>query len=252
MENYTLTGTYTLPSLGKVYGDRKINPEITLRSMTTEEEMRRLNPSDRPYKIIADIIDACLVDNPGISAYDMCVGDYQFLLHKLRVVTYGSEYSLSTTCPYCGSTNTDKVNLEQMVVFTYDDDVQKYLSLDLPRTNHHITLKMQTPRMLDDISVRAKELRKKSPNMNADPAFLLSIEYLIDEIDGEKYDAVKKSEFVRKLPMMDTNYILSYAQKLNERLGLDTTLHKTCDVCGLNYQSSFRTTSEFFRPSIDI
>ena len=79
-QDYTLTGTYTLPSLGKVYGDKKINPEITLRSMTTEEEMKRLNPSDKPYKVMADIIDACMIEKPGISSYDMCIGDYQSVI----------------------------------------------------------------------------------------------------------------------------------------------------------------------------
>ena len=247
----TITGAYTLPSLGKVYS-REINPNVTLRSMTTEEEMKRLNPSDRPYKVIADIIDDCLIDKPGISAYEMCLGDYQFLLHKLRIVTYGSTYSLSSTCPYCGSVNSGKINLEQMEVLTHTDDLNKYFELDLPKTNHHITLRMQTPHMLDDISIRAKEIRKKSPNMTGDPAFLLTVESLIDTVDGISLDAVKKSEFARKLPMMDTNYIISYAEKLNERIGLNTTLDIVCDVCGLDYKSSFRTTSEFFRPTIDI
>ena len=252
MSNNALIGSYTLPSLGKVYGDRKINPDITLRSMTTEDEMRRLNPSDRPYKVMADIIDDCLVDKPGISAYDMCLGDYQFLLHKLRVITYGNSYSLTSTCPYCGSKNTGKINLDQMAVYTYTDDLQKYFELDLPRTGHHITLTMQTPRMLDDISIRAKELRKKSPDMNGDPAFLFSVESMIDTVDGNRLDAVQKSEFVRNLPMMDTNQIISYNEKLNERIGLNTVLDNTCDVCGLDYSGTFRTTSEFFRPKVNI
>ena len=250
-QDYTLTGTYTLPSLGKVYGDKKINPEITLRSMTTEEEMKRLNPSDKPYKVMADIIDACMIEKPGISSYDMCIGDYQFLLHKLRIVTYGSSYPLASTCPWCGSTNTDKINLEQMEVLTYSEELSKYNELDLPITKHHITLKMQTPRMLDDISVRAKEIRKKSSTAG-DPAFLLTVEALIDTVDGEQVDVIKKAEFARKLPMMDTNYIVAYAQKLTEGIGLNTTLDNKCDVCGLDYQSSFRTTSEFFRPTLDI
>ena len=38
MADYTLRGTYTLPSLGKIYGYDNINPEVTLRSMTTVEE----------------------------------------------------------------------------------------------------------------------------------------------------------------------------------------------------------------------
>ena len=251
MNEYTLTGSYTLPSLGRVYGDTKINPDITLRSMTTEEEMRRLNPSDRPYKVMADIIDACMVDKPGISAYDMCLGDYQFLLHKLRIVTYGSSYPLSSSCPYCGFTNTDKLDLEQMEVFTYSSNIEKYFEFDLPRTKHHIRLKMQTPRMLDDIAVRAKEMRKKSPKMSGDPAFLLTVESMIDTVDGEEMDVIHKPEFVRNLPMMDTNTITSYAKKLNESVGLNKILDNTCDVCGLDYQSTFRTTSEFFRPEID-
>ena len=93
MTNYTIGNQYTLPSLGKVY-DKQINPQITLRSMTIEDEMKRLNHADRPYKVMCEIIDDCLIEKLGISSYDMCLGDYQFLLHKLRVVTYGKEYKL--------------------------------------------------------------------------------------------------------------------------------------------------------------
>ena len=39
MQNYTIAESYTLPSKGMVY-NRQINPEITLRSMTTEEKIR--------------------------------------------------------------------------------------------------------------------------------------------------------------------------------------------------------------------
>ena len=89
--DYTIAESYTLPSLGKVY-DHEINPHIKLRSMTTTEEMKRLSPSDRPYENLAEIIDDCLIEKPDISAYDLCVGDFQFLLHKLRIVTYGPMY----------------------------------------------------------------------------------------------------------------------------------------------------------------
>ena len=83
--DYTLTGNYVLPSLGKIY-NCDVNPNVKLRSMTVAEEMKRLNSSDRPYKNLADIIDDCLIDKPGISSYDMCLGDFQYLLHKLRAL----------------------------------------------------------------------------------------------------------------------------------------------------------------------
>ena len=98
--NYTISEYFTLPSEGKIY-DTEVNPQINLRSMTTQEEMQRLTHSDKAYKPLCDIIDACMIEKCGISSYDMALGDYQYLLFMLRVVTYGSEYKGTATCPIC-------------------------------------------------------------------------------------------------------------------------------------------------------
>lgn len=249
--DYTLTGEYTLPSLGKVY-NVDVNPNVKIRSMTVAEEMKRLNSSDRPYKNLADIIDDCLVDKPGISSYDMCLGDFQYLLHKLRVVTYGTKYRLSSKCPHCGFDNVGEIDLNEMSVSSYTDEVEKYFDIELPVSKNRIRLRMQTPRMLDDINVRVKEITSKRKSSSKDSAFLLNIESVIDTVDGSKLDVFKKSDFVKQLPMADINYILASVNKINELIGLDMTLNATCDFCGLDYDSPFRITPEFFRPSIDI
>lgn len=252
MNNYSIAEEYTLPSNGKVYTE-KVNPVVKIRSMTTQEEMKRLAPSERAYKNICEIIDDCLVEDPGISSYDMCLADYQFLLHKLRVVTYGSDYSTSSICPYCGSENSGSVNLNDLPVTYYNrDDFEKLSEFVLPVTKKKITIRMQTPRMIDDTNAQSKELQKKSKGTAGDTAFLFTVQNLIDTIDGNKLDPIKKEDFVRNLPMMDTNYIMKHAQKLVESFGLDTSIVKTCPVCGLDYTSSFRITAEFFGPSIDI
>lgn len=249
--DYTLTGSYTLPSLGKVY-DVDVNPNVKIRSMTVAEEMKRLNSSDRPYKNLADIIDDCLVDKPGISSYDMCLGDFQYLLHKLRVVTYGTKYKLSSKCPHCGFDNVGEIDLNEMSVSSYTDEVEKYFDIELPVSKNRIRLRMQTPRILDDINVRVKEITSKRKSSSKDSAFLLNIESVIDTVDGSKLDVFKKSDFVKQLPMADINYILASMNKINELIGIDVTLSATCDFCGLDYDSPFRITPEFFRPSIDI
>lgn len=249
--DYTLTGNYTLPSLGKVY-NVDVNPNVKIRSMTVAEEMKRLNSSDRPYKNLADIIDDCLVDKPGISSYDMCLGDFQYLLHKLRVVTYGTKYRLSSKCPHCGFDNVGEIDLNEMSVSSYTDEVEKYFDIELPVSKNRIRLRMQTPRILDDINVRVKEITSKRKSSSKDSAFLLNIESVIDTVDGSKLDMFKKSDFVKQLPMADINYILASVNKINELIGLDMTLNATCDFCGLDYDSPFRITPEFFRPSIDI
>lgn len=250
--NLTLVESYTLPSQGKVYNNVKVNPCIKLRSMTTNEEMKRLSHSDKPYAVIAEIIDDCLVENPGISAYDMCLGDYQFLLHRLRVVTYGNKYNTVTKCPYCYSTNEKAINLDDIEVREYTADIEKYMEFDLPITKKHIRIRMQTPRMLDFVATKTKEFNKKSKSSSGDAAFLFTIQTLIDTVDGERLDPIRLEEFVRKLPMMDTNYIIKYSDKLNEKVGINPILETDCDYCGLTYKNPFRITSEFFGPSIDI
>lgn len=251
MSDYVVAEEYTLPSLGKVYSEN-VNPVVKIKSMTTNQEMKRLAPSERAYKTICEIIDECLVENPGISSYDMCLADYQFLLHKLRVVTYGKDYKLEFTCPFCGSKEEATIDLDSLEVRNADDinygDLQEFV---LPKTKKKIRIKMQTPRMIDQISIQSKDLDKKSKGTQGDTAFLFTIEYMIESVDGEELDSVRKEKFVRNLPMMDTNYIMKKAEKLVESFGIQTSIEKECPICGLDYTGSFRFTQEFFRPSID-
>ena len=251
MNTFTIANEYTLPSMGKVYA-REINPTFKLRSMTTVEEMKRLNHSDRPNKNIAEIMDECLVENIGISAYDLCLPDFQYMLHKLRIVTYGPSYKLTSNCPWCASNNTNTVNLDELNFVEFDEATfAKYSEFELPVSKKMIKLKMQTPRILDNIAVKVKDIRKKNPAFEGDPAFLFTLEALIDTIDDRTPEKFQITEFVKKLPMMDTNLLLKSAEKLNESFGLDKSLEHTCSVCGLDYTGNFRTTSEFFGPSID-
>lgn len=251
MVNYSIAEEFTLPSRGLVY-PVKVNPVVKLRSMTTEEEMKRLAPSDRAYKNLCEIIDDCLIENPGISSYDMCVADYQFLLHKLRIVTYGSEYPSVARCPYCKTDNEQSLNLSELEVVNYDEaELAKYLEFELPTSKKKIKLRLQTPRMIDEINLRNKELKKKSKGASAESAFLFTVASLIDTVDGVKIDPIKKEQFVRTMPMMDTNYIIKHAEKLVESFGIRMEIPYTCSLCGLDYNSIFRVTKEFFGPTID-
>lgn len=252
MTNYSIAEEYTLPSLGKVY-DQKIDPVVKLRSMTTEEEMKRLAPSDRPYKNLCEIIDDCMVTPCGISSYDMCIADYQFLLHKLRVVTYGPDYNTSSTCPYCGSVNQHTVNLDELHVEHIDEmDVKKYKEFTLPKSGNKLTICIQTPRMVDAITAENNDIKRRSKGQSSDQTFILTLRSLVETIDGKVVDPIKKEQFLRKLPMMDTNYIMKHAQKLVESFGLDSSVSNVCPMCGLDYTSHFRISAEFFGPSIDI
>lgn len=249
--DYTISESFVLPSLGKIYTP-EVDPKITLRSMNTMDEMKRLSPSEYQHKQMSDIIDACIVSGPNISAYDMCVGDYQFLLYRLRMVTYGSEYDIYTKCGYCTFENKDTINLDDLPVLKYNEEVEKYREFDLPMSKKHIRIKFQTPRMLDDVAARARELKKKSSDKNVDYSLMLTLATMIEEVDRQRIPVHKLETWVQELPMKDTNTIFAYATKLNGVIGVSSDLEVTCGLCGNTYKTTFRPAADFYRPNIDI
>ena len=250
-QDYTINETFTLPSKGFVYAST-IAPDITLRSMTTQEEMKRLSHSDLPYKNMCEIIDDCIVSDCGISSYDMCLADYRFLLYMLRVVTYGPAYKLTTTCPYCGTTNNETVDLLLLDVKDVDmGDIEYYSKFELPITKSKIELKLQTPRMVDTAQYNAKEFKKRSGS-SIDSSTVFVIQELIKTIDDEAPNRLTVTDWIRSLPMADTNTILTYADRLNDSFGVNSELHCLCDICGVEYYTALRSNREFFRPTLDI
>lgn len=245
----TIKEDFELPSKGKIYS-KKFDPSISLRSMTVEDEMKRLAPSQNPYKSMSEIIESCLVEKLPIPVYDLCLGDYTFLLHKLRIVTYGPEYKLRFTCPNCGATETITVDLDDMHINEYDDSIKDLFTIKLPVTGHEVKLRFQTPRDLDRINREAAKMREDFPDMVGDPTILLTLQSLIESIDGEAIDPILIKETLKKLPMMDTNLISKTATKLNSLIGIDSDLDITCSKCGVNVKTPFRYTNEFFGPTI--
>ena len=193
-----------------------------------------------------------MVESPGISAYDMCVGDYQFCLHKLRVVTYGPQYKMNSVCPYCGFENQETVNLEDLKVIEYDPSLEKYREFILPVSEKKIKLHVETPRRLDEITTQVKDFKRKHPEAVGDPTLVFTVAGLIDTVDGKRPTIIQMEEWVRSLPMRDVNVILQNADKYNEGIGLDIQMLETCNLCNLTYKTGFKMTSEFFRPTLDI
>jgi hypothetical protein len=248
--SYTISESYSLPSKGLIY-DKPIDPNFTIRSMTTAEEMKRLSPTETPYKVMSEIIEDCLVKKLDIPVYDLCIGDYQFLLHKLRIVTYGPEYKMAIQCPNCGEVTVSKISLESLNIREYEDSVHELTTITLPQTGKKLELKIQTPRVIEEIALRTKEIKKKMKDSVVDPSLLVTLQHIIKTVDGQTLNVAALESFVRKLPMKDANILLQAAKKLNEKVGLDTEVVAKCGSCGYDVVTTFRPTSEFFGPTID-
>lgn len=256
MTDYTIAEKYTLPSHGLLY-DKDINPDIKIRSMTVRDEMKRQSPANDGtiYRVLAEVIDDCLVEKPGISCYDMCIGDFQFLMHKLRIVTYGPEYKISCKCPNCGNFDDYIVNLENLSLDELKDfDKDKYLKLELPVSKKIIELNYNTPRILDSIEKEvdrvAKQYNKQNKEISSvDWHLLYQLVYAIKTVDGQKLSVTQKETFCNNLVGRDFNAIINKLNELDEKVGLGLMFTIKCNNCGLDMSVPFRLTSEFFRPT---
>ena len=249
MAEVSLKETFVLPSKGLIYGV-EFNPKITLRSMTTMEEMKRYSKYDTEYKVMSDIIEDCIEEKLPVHVYDMCIGDYQFLLHKLRTVTLGSEYKMYIQCSNCGEVVEAKVDLDSLTVLEFDPEKLEGREITLPISKKKVILSFQTPHMLDTIEERAKALSKKNKD-NIDYRFLYLAMSFIKEIDGKELDSVMLENVVRKLPLRDVKYIIQKGDELNGKVGLDTVVAAKCPKCGYETVTTFRFGPEFWNPSFD-
>lgn len=241
--------TFSLPSKGKLYSS-EVDPEITLRSMTTLEEKKRLGNTNNQFKLLATIIDDCILNkNKGFTCYDLTAGDFQYLLFKLRTVTYGNMYKMTLRCPICGSTFEHVQDLDLLEELKYEEGMEEALNITLPKSGDIIKLNLLTPRMSDTIENRSKEILRKNPNYEGDPTYILTIMALIDTVNGEKLPESKKQKYVEDMLMADANYLRHSADKV--KIGVDTHCTATCKHCKNPFPFLLPFTQEFLGPSID-
>lgn len=247
--NYTIGESAELPSKGLIYGGN-LPSSIELRSMTARDEMKRLAPSTTQFKTLADIIEGCMIEKYPIHVYDMALGDYEYLLHRLRIVTYGDEYKMTLRCPYCGEYIDATAHLEQLRLKEFDQEAfDKARTIILPKSGSTVALNFQTPRTLDENEVYVKDMKRRFKDAEIDFNLMATLMSAIDTIDGSTLDAFKLETFVNRLPALDMTKILNAIEELNNLVGIDNSLTVDCKKCGGEVLTSFRFGSEFFRPT---
>ena len=224
--------------------------EIPRYSSPYSLKMKRLSPSSTQFKKLADIIEGCMIEKPTVHVYDMALGDYEFLLHKLRIVTYGPKYKMGLTCPHCGASFESDADLEQLEITEFDEEKFEALrSFVLPKSGDSIKIRFQTPRMLDEIEAQTKEARRKFKGAEVDFDILILLKNIIDEVNGNKLAPEKLETYINNLPAMDLVKIINNLDELNACVGINTKLIVDCPNCGGEVLTFFRFGSEFFRPT---
>lgn len=238
----TINETFTLPSLGKF---NNIDPQVVLRSMTGNEEKRRLSNSSEANKVMATIINDCMIDRK-FDSYDLCLEDFLYLTYMLRVVTYGPEYPINIFCSHCLEKNAVNIDLDKLDVINWNQiDLESKLDVKLPLTKSSVHLKLITPRQLDLINMHAKEIALKNKDINA--TYILTLTSRIQTINGQIMPEGLVEKFIQDLPMRDIKVLEKAIRNIRWGLVTDTLTH-VCHKCGEAFTFSMPVGRDFFDP----
>ena len=244
----TITRDGKLPSRGKIYAT-EINPDIVVRSMTTNDEMKRLSYSASPYKALADVMnDCCVQKDEKLDAYNMWMPDFQYLMFLVRIATYGGNIRVAEqTCPKCGQLAECSFDLNDMLV----DEIEiPERVIVLPNCQAKIEFNYETPHIHDNIDTRTKELNQKyGAAAKQDLRLLVELEAYIKTLDGEYPIDSELNYFIRNCPMQDMNYLTQKLAACNSVT--DVNAKVKCGECGeVILERPFVLTPEFFRPEV--
>lgn len=240
--------THTLPSNGLLYKDSNIPAEVTIRAMNALDEKRRL--SSTGVSVIPTLLESCVIDPENIDIMSLKLFDLNFLMYKLRIITYGAEYKLNIECPHCGHKSEVIINLDDLPVNMLDDSFVEPFKLDpLPVSGDVIECKMLSIQDYINMENEAKRILSKTPSYVGDPEFILSYKYKIVSVNGEEVPSYKIQKYIEELHARDMRFFDSKYNDLVNNIGLDLSHVEGCSHCGEDINFILPVTDEFFRPT---
>ena len=239
-----------LPSKGIPYG-KALGDSIELRAMTTVEERMRLS-GENFWSTMSNIMNRCLV-NSDFDTKNLVDFDFFAALVKLRVVTYGQNYKVSSTCLKCGSKQDFNVDLDEVKISELPDDFEEPIKIGpMPRSGDILGIRFL--RVFDHIAITnaVNEYKQKnSSNKLGSPDYTMEMERMLVSVNGRELDSMAKKLYIEKMTGMDSSYFHKEIEKLFygvHRVGVKTCGEDECEGLMI-YQIA--PDSEFFRTSFD-
>ena len=241
MANYT--EKVFLPSRGLLGGVS----EVVLRNMTTADEKLLLGSSS---DVLDLILKECIESPKDINLDSLISPDKHFLLMKLRAISYGSEYPVTTKCQACGASIEYKIDLDSLPVGQLEDDfTEPYDVFELPMCKQEVALKIPRMKELNDAETKARRFHKKFPDAKGDMTYIYRLMVNIATVDGEELTSPDLQSFVEGLSGKDSSYLKNKIGKL--KVGYDTEIIEECHKCGEDVKFNLPLTYDFFRTRFD-
>lgn len=236
----------TLP-IGYTDSEGTVHRKVVLRKMTGKEEAiladRRFQKNGG--RLVTELLHSCIVQlgelspNGRSTVSNLYSADRNYLLLKLRSVTFGSELESSYTCPSCSEQLHVDEDLDDLpVTVVPEGEEQGDVLVELvdgyvdKEGNIHTALALRLPTGADEEAV-ASQMRE-NPSLGKNALLARCIRSL-GEMPRHRLEALGP-RIMSDLTMTDRRLI---DQALNEAApGVDLVRRQECPACGREFSAS--------------
>jgi hypothetical protein len=233
------TKKFTLPSLGRFYGDKLPGGEVQVRKMTINDlsVLEQGNVLGR----IDEIIKRCTILPQGMGPSELLSSDRMALFFCIRVYSFSTMYAYEYKCPHCGTKNKKDCDLSaDLKVTNPEEGMQEPVTLNLPDAEAEVAFRFIRGRDEEEIRIA------KSRNSQVSEE-ILSLEKQLLSKDGAELTAAEKTVFIRGLTAADVVRIKNRLEAMES--SISTLVTPTCAKCGEESEMSLPIGREFFRPT---
>jgi hypothetical protein len=236
----------TLP-IGYTDAEGATHRRVVLRKMTGREEAIL---ADRKYarnggKLVTELLHSCIVEIDGLEkngrgpVAGMYSADRNYLLLRLRSITFGSELESTYTCPGCGESISALEDLDELPVrMLQEGEEQQDLTVELEdgwmdkEGQVHTALTMRLPTGADEEAVAPQMRENASLGKNA---LLARCARSLGEVPTHRLEALGP-RIMSELTMTDRRLI---DRALNEAApGVELVREIECPRCARTFSTS--------------
>lgn len=240
--------TLPLKGITTLQENEQVIESVTIRAMTTAEERLRLS-STNGSMIIPNIIKSCIIDPENVDVMNMNMIDVNYIMYRLRALTYGSDYTVDVPCTnerrYVSVTvNLNDINVEYAPEgFTGEFELPAF-----PVSGDVVTCKVTSPRDIQKTEKECQRILNKFPEYVGDPELIIKWVYRITKINGDDIDTAKVRSYIETMHARDFAFLEDKYEEEVSKYGMDLNMIETCPKCGETLEFRLPVTAEFFRP----
>lgn len=225
----------------------KVPANVTLKAIQRKDKKKVLL-SDADDMLLA-LLQNAIVHPTSFNVFDLLPFESEYLLYRLKVLTYGNEHTFNEVCPHCGKTNSVTINLNDIPIEPVPDDFKTVFDIPpLPVSGDVITCKMLTEGENIAIQNEIKKMQEATGNDQFDIDILW--EYRIVAINGNnKIAPIEITQYLDNLSDYDSEYFMAYYTDKLGNYGLQKNISYTCDNCGKIVSKDLPSIYTFFRPT---